>query len=120
MPPLRSMLPACLALVLLAPAARAEWTVWGSADGLIDDRLTSVYADPDGSVWVGTVVGLSHYDGLAWRNFGPADFGESEPIGDIRYILRDRSGAVWVGPFRWDGTSWRRFTTSDGLADDHV
>jgi ligand-binding sensor domain-containing protein len=116
----RAWLLAAAATVALASDAHGEWTVWGSADGLIDDRLTSVYADPTGSIWVGTVIGLSQYDGVSWRNFGPAAFGASEPIGDILFILRDRAGFVWVGPYRFDGTSWRRFTTADGLAADQV
>jgi ligand-binding sensor domain-containing protein len=101
-------------LLALAPSARAEWTVWGRSDGLIDDRVTSLYEDRDGTLWVGTTVGISHYDGATWRSFGPAD---GLPARDAEEFLRDRSGVLWVDT--QDGLYWSadgsRFTPADGV-----
>ena len=36
-------------------------------DGLIDDRVTTIHETPDGTLWMGTEAGLSHFDGT---NFG--------------------------------------------------
>ena len=44
--------------------------------------------------------------------------------GDISALYQDRAGQLWAGTegglARWDGKSWRIFTTRDGLSSDRV
>ena len=113
----RAVLFGTAVLLAAAPgAARAEWTLWGSVDGLLDDRVTSLFEDDDGSLWIGTVDGFSHFDGVRWQAFGPQ---QGIPDEDVLDFVRDHDGRLWVctgaGLFRSAGSSWIRVTEADGL-----
>lgn len=43
---------------------RGAWTVWDSREGLLQEEcnLNGLLVEDDGSVWVGTMSGLAHYD----------------------------------------------------------
>lgn len=38
--------------------------VWGAADGLPAERITSLAESRDGYLWVGTAAGLARFDGM--------------------------------------------------------
>jgi ligand-binding sensor domain-containing protein len=50
--------------------------------------VTSLLADPDGSLWIGTARGLSHMVGGNLINF-------PDTVGYVESILQDASGNVW-------------------------
>ncbi|HLA69131.1 MAG TPA: two-component regulator propeller domain-containing protein [Bacteroidota bacterium] len=42
---------------------------YGVSDGLAHSGVTSIYQDPSGYYWIGTIAGLSYYDGAGFRNY---------------------------------------------------
>jgi len=53
----------------IEPDSRARVDSFTSADGLPDDFIRSLLVDTDGSLWIGTRRGLTHW---TYRNGGPA------------------------------------------------
>lgn len=79
-------------------------------------RTVSIVEDRSGTIWVGTQPG-----GVFRRvgaRFEPVIV-EGQSFSNPR-LLVDSRGWVWIsgdnGLSRWDGRSWRTFTTADGLA----
>lgn len=75
------------------------------ADGLAGGPANTVYEDADGSIWVGSYNGLSHYVNGAWTRIAEA---EGIPADEsVAAVLRDRAGRLWVGTgaglYRRDG-----------------
>lgn len=88
--------------------------------GLPDNKIFSLYADPNGSLWVGTGNGLVIYrpDG-SWVNvpLGTWTNPASLPPGQINSIVPDQQGDVWICTFggigrfpQGDYTSLEKFT----------
>ena len=49
------------------------YTKQGTSNGLINDNIQSLYQTNDGHWWVGTLVGISEYDGSAWTKYTVAN-----------------------------------------------
>jgi ligand-binding sensor domain-containing protein/signal transduction histidine kinase len=97
-----------------------------TADGLPDDFVRSLFADSDGTLWIGTRNGLAHLNpahldpaGLSPAQDSTAAFtlySRRDGLGSdvIGTILRTRSGTLWVGTLgglsRLDGTRFRNYT----------
>ncbi|MBO0948433.1 two-component regulator propeller domain-containing protein [Fibrella forsythiae] len=87
-----------------------------TAEGLADNRVTSVYEDKAGILWFGTGSGLSRYDGKSFQNFtspnAPLFYKDRNLNNDINTIIEDKTGKLWVGTrgdaFVYDG---KKFTT---------
>jgi signal transduction histidine kinase/ligand-binding sensor domain-containing protein/DNA-binding response OmpR family regulator len=83
---------------------RGTVTTLTVADGLPDESIRSVVADPDGSVWFGTGNGaLGRVDSGGARTVVPP----KGALGDtITKLVVDRGGAIWVagpsGTWRYD------------------
>jgi signal transduction histidine kinase/streptogramin lyase len=91
-----------------------------SADGLPDEYIRSLAADPDGSIWVGTRHGLDHIQNSRHTVFTSMDGLGGDLVGamlvdatgaDKRTWAATSGGLSRVGA---DG-SVRNYTTSDGL-----
>jgi signal transduction histidine kinase/ligand-binding sensor domain-containing protein len=76
----------------------------------------------DGSVWVGTRVGLLHCNGNETNWFGSK---QGLALPDVRAVVEDKEGAVWFGMLGGglgslkDG-ALRQFRKRDGLSSDFV
>ncbi|MCA9979176.1 MAG: hypothetical protein KDD89_00005, partial [Anaerolineales bacterium] len=67
-------------------------------DGLPTNEITAFEQDQFGFMWVGTTNGLARFDGY---NFTTYNTGNSEIGGnDIRDIMEDRDGYIWVATFQ--------------------
>ena len=66
---------------------------YGSQDGLAGGPVGVLYEDDDGSIWVGSYNGLSHYRDGVWTRVGK-DAGL--PPEAVFGVLRDSRGALWV------------------------
>jgi len=79
-----------------------KFTPFGIAEGLPGNLAWSIAPDRDGSLWVGTEAGLSHYaDGRF--EFMSERLGLEK--GRVRTIVQDRNGAIWFGTQR--SGAWR-------------
>jgi ligand-binding sensor domain-containing protein len=106
-----------------------RWTGFSRADGFPMARgpfgvqQNAIDADTSGTVWVGIdTVGLAWYDGQRWATKAITDV---VGVGArIRSIDADDRGGVWAGTssgaIRYDGRTWRAFSTVDGLPADNV
>lgn len=84
-----------------------------------DATVRHLFLDQTGALWIGTLDGLIHFhDGQSRRLELPA--GSSS----IRAITQTPDGDLWFGTaqgvLRWDGRSFHKYTTHDGLADDLI
>ncbi|WP_420455132.1 sensor histidine kinase [Rubrivirga sp.] len=105
--------PALLAVALAAGAAAQpslQFRHLGLADGLTGAAVTSVAADGQGFVWLGTYAGADRFDGTRLRSFVAVS-----GAGDTyAYALTTGpDGALWAG--RDDGL-WRRAPGDDAFA----
>ncbi len=60
-------------------------------EGLVSDRVNTIYEDKAGHIWFGGREGVSRYDGMAFRNFN------TEAEHDVMAIFEDKTGRVWFG-----------------------
>jgi len=92
--------------------------VWQAEDGLPENNVTGVLQTKEGYLWVSTHIGLSRFDGVAFRLI-PSPFqrqGQSNDTGD--YLLwRDHLWLAMEGGFLAEVSSGisRVFTSSNGL-----
>ena len=81
-------------------------------------------ADTQGNIWIGTRGGLAKFDGQHWSVYSTTNSGL--PNDDIRSLVIDQSGNVWVGTYggglaKFDGRSWSVYNTSNsGLPDNFI
>ena len=71
-----------------------NWTVFNTANGLIDNYVQSVAVDRKGNIWCGTKGGVSVFDGISWNSFTEKDGLTSN---NVLCITTDREGLVWLG-----------------------
>ena len=97
-----------------------SWTTYTSentAGGLADDWIEGILQTRDGAFWIGTRRGgLMRFDGTTWKTH--------LPFSEVTALSEDADGILWVGTSsgvtRFDGRSWRAYTTADGLAGNAV
>lgn len=75
--------------------------------------LTSIAADLDGNIWIGSIKGVTRFDGVNWVLYDDTSLGG--PLS--RYVLdiaTDKKGHVWLaneyGVSEFDGTNWLHFS----------
>jgi len=75
----------------------------------------AVFADRDQRVWVGAPLGLARFE--------EGHF-ELMPVHQVQAILQDHTGTMWFGTAggltKLEGTTWKTFTTSNGLSSDAI
>lgn len=65
-----------------------------SDDGLANNTVYYIYEDEHGTKWIGTLYGLSIFDGKHFKNVRVTDgLGHDE----INYITGDHQGNIWLG-----------------------
>jgi len=98
---------------------QGRFTSYKRQDGLPEESVFALLADPDGSLWIGTRRGISRLRG-AHIEPGPA----GGPTDNVFLFHRDRAGTLWIGTrsglYRYRDGVFRAFTTRDGLFDDRV
>src|SRR5205823_1233843 len=95
-----------------------------SADGLPDDFIRSLLVDADGSLWIATRRGLTHWirtlsgesSGMRMETFTQAEGLGSDLVGAM---ARDTNGDLWVATFaglsRLQKGKITNYTTANGL-----
>ncbi len=98
---MRKLLPAVLLLVValynsrLLYAQQYTFTYYNAANGLPSSEIISVAIDEKGFLWVGTVAGLSRFDGYQFSNYQYDD--SNRYIGTVNVIRPGAPGSLWVG-----------------------
>lgn len=66
-------------------------------DGLVNDRIFTLFQDQDGFIWIGTRDGLNRFDGYHFKTF-VHDPSDSTSISNniIRSIVEDELGNLWI------------------------
>lgn len=97
-------------------------TSYTTEDGLPHDNVRTIYEGHDGTLWLGTVAGLAHFDGHTFKAFAePPDLAAAF----VRGIHEDAAGTLWVGTygkglFRLVDGVTTQFTTEDGLHENVI
>ena len=90
-------------------------------EGLVNNRIMSIYEDEAGIIWFGTGGGASRYDGKSFRNFTTK---EGLSNNDLTTIMEDKTGKLWFGtrgePCFYDGKTFTVFRNKDGKAFNNV
>ena len=70
------------------------WTVFTTAEGLVNDVVQAINSDSKGNLYFGTGNGLSVFDGTNWTTYKVANGLASN---NILTIAVDRNDCVWLG-----------------------
>ena len=91
---------------------------------------STVYADRDGNIWVGTWSGAFRFDGKKFANINVPKSTATNPsfkisLNSVWCITQDRQGNMWFGTdgngvFKHDGNDFTHFTTANGLLTNNV
>lgn len=79
-------------------AQTTSFITYGVEQGLVQSQVQSLVQDNEGNLWIGTLAGLSRYDGLTFQNFSKKD-GLVEDWVTVAY--KDSKGDIWFG--HWAG-----------------
>jgi len=106
-------------------------------EGLINDRVTTIYEDKTGTIWFGTETGVSRYNGKSFENFkmtkaAPITADDSVHVSayqnqlpedswmhnDVNAIIEEKPGRFWLGTRGYatiyDGKKFTTITNKDG------
>ncbi len=105
-----------LVFILSGLFVNAQTTYYNFEQALVDDNVRSLEEDLSGNVWIGTIGGITKFDGTTFTSY-TTDDGLG---GNIVYdILAHSSGDIYAatsgGMSVFDGTSWVNYTLGDGL-----
>ena len=84
----------CLLLAQQAAAQRYQFHNLSVDDGLIQSQATCMAQDITGNLWVGTLGGLSRYDG---RNFTNYTIRNGLPGNTVWAVATDAKDNIWIG-----------------------
>jgi len=65
-----------------------------TVDGLAHNQVTALHQASDGRIWIGTVDGLTEFDGERFRPYTTAQGLSSN---DVYALAEDRDGNLWIG-----------------------
>jgi len=73
------------------------FTRFSSKDGMPDNRVRAVYQDSRGFLWVGTMNGVSRYDGYTFKKYVDSAAGAITTGYWTYAICEDRDQNLWIG-----------------------
>ncbi len=82
-----------LSAALFARAERLPVQKHGVADGLAEETVTALLKDSRGSLWIGSLNGLSRYDGERFKVYSAED---GLPKPRVTALAETPDGAIWV------------------------
>jgi ligand-binding sensor domain-containing protein len=93
---------ALITLLFILPigvfSQNSSFITYGIEEGLIQSHVQSLVQDNYGNLWIGTIGGLSKYDGTGFKNFTQKD---SLAEDWITVSFKSKNGNIWHG--HWGG-----------------
>jgi len=90
-------------------------------DGLAQSQIQAICQDKDGYVWIGTLGGLSKFDGINFENFSTDD---GLLNNQIDAVYNDSKGRIWLGTQGgvtvYNGYSFNNFKFKKELSEKFV
>jgi len=88
-----------------------NWTVYTTAEGLVNNFVQAITADKKGNMWFGTKGGgISVFNGSEWKNYTTSNGLNSN---NILCLTTDNDGVVWIGTDdgvnSFDGTNFKSY-----------
>ena len=106
-----------------------SFTNFTEKDGLVNNDVWSIVIDSKGIIWIGTLQGVSRFDG---KDFTPFDLPDAEPDPTrgvtsakmVHSIMEDSKGKMWFGTnggaYIYDGKNLTNISEKDGLCHNSV
>jgi len=93
------------------------WRTYRYIDGLANNDVKCMILSSDNLIWVGTITGVSVFDGRNWLTYTRDD---GLIWNWISRIFQDSDGVFWIGTngygiSRFDGKSWTNYTANNEL-----
>ncbi len=102
---------------------------YSEKNGLINNDIWSLAVDKKGIIWIGTLQGVSKFDGEKFTNFKIPDAEPDHTRGVtsakiVHSIMVDTKGKVWFGTnggaYFYDGKTLINISEKDGLCNNNV
>jgi ligand-binding sensor domain-containing protein len=97
--------------------------VWQVKDGLPQSQVRAILQSSEGYIWVATNDGLARFDGVRFLIFN-RDNTPALRSSIFTGLHEDRAGTLWIssdgGLVRYRGGEFTSYSTTEGLASDHV
>ncbi len=81
-------------------------------DGLPGNKITDIYKDRKGSLWLVSKAGLTKFEDGVFKHFSPRDHGLAGNVCD--FIFEDQKGGIWTGNTRglayFDGKTFKGYS----------
>jgi ligand-binding sensor domain-containing protein/serine phosphatase RsbU (regulator of sigma subunit) len=104
----RISIPAALFFVLsVASAQTTSFISIGTEHGLVQSQVQCVTQDDYGNLWIGTLAGISKYNGTTFTNYTKKD-GLAEDW--ITTVYKSKEGNLWFGHWAGNVTRWNKKT----------
>jgi len=71
-----------------------NWTVYTTAEGLVNDDVQAIAVEENGNYWFGTKGGASVFDGFGWTSYTTKNGLNSN---NVLCVAVDKEGVVWLG-----------------------
>jgi len=81
-----------LSMALNAWCQKASYLTYGREEGLPQSQVRAITSDQDGFLWIGTLGGLSRFDGVSFRNFT-----EEDGLSDNQINCLVQGTKLWIG-----------------------
>ncbi len=78
----------------------------------------------NGEIWIGTVAGITRYDGDYFTNYSDQN-GSGADFAGCTFIVEDSRGNIWIpahkgGVIKFDGSHFTKYTEQHGLSSNVV
>lgn len=83
----------CWVGILCAQEYNVEIRQWGIEDGLLHRKISCIFEDRDGFIWLAMPNGIQRYDGHEFKTWSKGN--EGDKVTDINRIGQDTSGIIW-------------------------
>lgn len=99
-----------------------EWEGYFESDGLLNSFVTALDFAENGRLFIGTIEGVSIFDGSGWTSLVVEGGLKGDAVTDITFDTENNVwvGTSWGGVNVFNGSNWQYYTSKSGLAGDWV